>query len=145
MSPNRNSNNDNSYAGGANGGRGRGHGNQNYGRGGRARGRNDGRNHHGRCHYCRKSTEHGWNDFTLRLSHQHQDETQHANAIQASFSDESTSHEWCTTTENADSEKFQVVIGDGAERPPSNDEICKGPAWVGQGSTSNCPIQSLVE
>ena len=34
------------------------------------------------------------------------------------------SHAWCTITENADLENFEVVIGDGAERPPSNDEIC---------------------
>ena len=111
----------NSYAGGTKGGRGRGRGSHS-GRGGRGRGPNDGKNRHGRCNYCGNSTEHGWNDCPLRLSHQQQDETQHANATQVGSSDESTSHAWCTTTENADLEKFQVVIGDGAERLPSNDD-----------------------
>ena len=72
---------------------------------------------------CRNSTEHGWNDCPLRLPHQQQNETQHANAIQVSSSDEYISHAWCTTTENADSEDFQVVVGDGAEHPPRNDEM----------------------
>lgn len=36
---------------------------------------------------------------------------------------ESTSHAWYTTTENADLESFEVIIGDGAERPTSGDEI----------------------
>ena len=57
------------------------------------------------------------------LSHQQQDETQHANATQVSSSDESTSHARCTTIEDADLENFQVVVGDGAQRLPCNDSI----------------------
>ena len=47
-------------AGGTGGGRGRGRGNQARVR--RGRGRIDGQNRHGRCNYCRSSTEHGWHD-----------------------------------------------------------------------------------
>ena len=72
---NRISNYGNSYAGGANGGRERGPGNQNSGRGGRGRGRSNGKNRHGRFNHCRNSTEHCWNDCSLGLSHQQQDET----------------------------------------------------------------------
>ena len=47
----------------------------------------------------------------------------HVNAAQVSSPRECISHAWCTITENAGLENFQVVIGDGAERPPSNDEM----------------------
>ena len=116
--PNRNSNRDNSYAGGTNGGRGRGRGSHS-GRGGRGSGRNDGKNRHGRCNYCRNSTEHGWHDCPLHHSYQESDDTYHVNAAQVSSQRERISHAWCTITENAEFEKFQVVIGDGAERPPN--------------------------
>ena len=56
--------------------------NHHSGRGGCERGRNNGKNRHGRCRYCRDSTEHGWHDYHLRLSHQQSDDTQHATAAQ---------------------------------------------------------------
>ena len=48
------------------------HGNR-AGRGGRRRNRNDGKNHHGRCNYCRISTEHGLHYSPLRHSNQERD------------------------------------------------------------------------
>ena len=81
---------DKSNAGGTSGGRGRGRGNQARVR--RGRGRIDGQNRHGRCNYCRNSTEHGWYDCPLRFSHQQTDETQHAKASHVSPAEASTSH-----------------------------------------------------
>ena len=98
------------------------HGNR-AGRGGRWRNRNDGKNRHGRCNYCRNSTEHGWHGCPLRHSHQESEGTYHVSAAQVSSQRECIFHAWCSITENADLENFQVVIGDGAERPPSNDEV----------------------
>ena len=46
------------------------HSNQGSVRGGRRWGRKYGKNVHGRCSYCRNSTEHSWHDCLLRLSHQ---------------------------------------------------------------------------
>ena len=94
------------------------------GRVGRRRGRNDGKNRHGLCNYCRNPTEHGWNDRPFRLSHQQTGETHHANATQVIF------HSGIYLTRMVHDyrkrrfgESFQVVIGDGAERPPSDDEM----------------------
>ena len=96
----------------------RSHRNQAFGRGGRQRGRSDGKNH---CN----STEHGWHDRPLRPSHQQRDDTQHANAALVGATEGSVSHAWCTQvekTENADLESFQVVVGNGAECSPSRDK-----------------------
>ena len=43
------------------------------------------------------------------------DKNQHANTTHDSPAKESTSQAWCTSTEDADLENFQVVVGDGAE------------------------------
>ena len=102
--------------------RGRKHGSR-ADRGGRRRYRNDGKNRHGRCNYYRNSTEHGWHGGPLRHWHQESNDTYHVNAAQVSSQRERISHAWCSITENADFENFQVVVGDGAERPPSNDEV----------------------
>ena len=99
--------------------RSRGHGNQ--ARGGTGRGRNDGKNRHGRCNHCLNSTKHGWHDCPLRFLHQQTDETQHDTHV--SLAEASTAHAWCTTTENADLECFQVVVGDGAECSSSQDKM----------------------
>ena len=113
---------ENSYSSRPENARDRRHGNR-AGRGGRRRNRDDGKNRHGRCNYCRNSTEHGWHDCPLRHSHQESDGTYHVNAAQVSSQREFISHAWCSITENADLENFWFVIGDGAERPPSNDEV----------------------
>ena len=101
---------DSSNAGGKGGGRGKGRGNQARGRFGR--GRSDGKNRHSRRNYCRNSTEHGWHDRPLRLSHQQTDKTQHAhaNATHISSSEASTSRAWRTTSKNADLESFQLPL-----------------------------------
>ena len=136
---------ENNNTGGTGGGRGRGRGNRARGR--RGRGRNDGKDRHGRCNYYRNSTEHGWHDCPLRHSHQQRlglglglglGEKQHADTTRASPAEASTSQAWCTSTENAELENFQVVVGDGAESP-SHDEMQKDiafPAMVEIGTST---------
>ena len=98
------------------------HGNR-ASRGGRRRNRNDGNNRHGRCNYCRNFTEHGWQDCPLRHSHQKSDDTYHVNAANVSSQRGCIPHAWCTTTENADSENFQVVIGDEIHEHVTNTKV----------------------
>ena len=101
------------------------HKKQASGRGGRQRGQNNAKNRHGRCNYCRNSTEHGRHDCPIRLSHQQSDDTQHANAAPVGAAEITIFHAWCTqveTTENANLESFQVV-GNGAECSPSRDKM----------------------
>ena len=117
---------DTSNAGGTEDASERSHTNQTSGRGGRQRGRNVGKNRHGRCSYCCNSTERGWHDCPLRLSHQQSDDTQHANAVLVGATEGNMFHAWCTQvaiTENADLESVQVVVGEGAEYSPNHDQI----------------------
>ena len=88
-------------AGNAQGARGRGRGNQ-------ASGRGRGQNHKGRCRYCHNSTEHGWQNCPLRLSHETEDAKEQASAVR-----ESTSHAWFTQVQEGSSEleDFKLVVG----------------------------------
>ena len=79
--------------------------------------------------YCRTSTEHCWHDCPLRLSHQQSDDIQHANAALVGAAEGTISHAWCTqieTTENANLESFQVVVGNDAECSRSRDKMYHG-------------------
>ena len=83
----------------------------------------------GRCNYCHNSTEHCWHDCPLRLSHQQSDDIQHANAALVGAAEGTISHAWCTqieTTENANLESFQVVVGNDAECSRSRDKMYHG-------------------
>ena len=73
----------NSSTGGPEGARERVHGNR-AGRGKRRRSRNDEKNRHGRCDYCRNSTEHGCHDCPLRHSHQEKDDAYDVNVVHSS-------------------------------------------------------------
>ena len=79
----------------------------------RRRNHHDGKNRHGRCNYCQNSTEHGWHDCPLRLSHQESGGTYHVNTAQVNSQWESISHAWCTQvqaiTRKANVESFEFV------------------------------------
>ena len=72
-----------SSAGSVQGVRGRGRGNQPSGRG-RGRGQDTGQKHRGCCRYCHNSTEHGWHNCPLRLSHEAEDAKEQENVMQES-------------------------------------------------------------
>ena len=73
------------------GARTREHGNR-AGRRGRRRSLNDGKNCHGIYTYCRNSTENGWHDCPLCLSHEESDVTENVNAAQFHSQRESIDH-----------------------------------------------------
>ena len=85
---------------------GRSRGNQPSGRG-RAWGQDTGQSHKGRCRYCHNSTEHGWRNCPLRLSHEAEDAKEQANVVQDPAP--------CFTRVQADSSELQdfaIVIRD---------------------------------
>ena len=96
-----------SSAGSAQGARGGGRGNQNSG-GGRGRGQRNGQNRKGRCRYCHNSTEHGWDNCPLRLSHEAKDSEEDADE-QANISRESTTQAWFTQVHGG-LEDFEIVF-----------------------------------
>ena len=95
-----------SSAGSAQGVRGRGHDNQSSGRG-RGRGLDTGQNHRGGCKYYYNSTEHGWHNYPLGLSHEAEHAKERANVVQESAA-------WITRVQADSSElqDFALVIGD---------------------------------
>ena len=97
--------------------RGRVRGNQV--RGGRGRGNNDGKNGHGHCSYCLDFMDHGWHDCSLRHAKQLINEIKQAITAPVSPAEACSSHASCTSTENADTSIFQVIVGDGV-KPPSH-------------------------
>ena len=95
-----------SSAGSAQGVRGRSRGNKPSGRC-RGRGQDTGQNHRGRCRSCHNSTNHGWQNSPLRLSHDVVDATKQANVVQESAA-------WFTRVQVNISqlEDFAIGIGD---------------------------------
>ena len=98
-------------AGNAQGARGRGRGIQASGQG-RGRRQDNGQNHEVRCTYCHDSTEHGWHNCPLRLSHEAEDAKEQANAVQ-----ECTSHACFMQAQEGSSELegFKLVVGDSTQ------------------------------
>ena len=95
-----------SSAGSMKGIRGRGCDNLPSGRG-RGRGQDTGQNHRERCRYCANSTEHGWRNCPLRLSHEGEDAKEKGNVVQQSAA-------WFTRVQVDSSElkDFAIVVGD---------------------------------
>ena len=141
-----------SSAGRARGARGIGRGSQTSGRRSRGRGQDNGQNHQGRCRYCHNSTEHGWHNCPLRLSHEAEDQNVNgqANAVQ-----ESTSHAWCTQVQEDSNEleDFTIVVGDNTqvqntpaaaqpeERAAGDVQVQKAPGVAMQGDLTATHVQ----
>lgn len=81
--------------------------------------------------YCHNSTEHGWHDCPLRLSH----ESGNNNRERVHATEETTSHAWCTQVRevgNNDSEDSHNVIGNEAEgqmTPPEAQPEERAACW----------------
>ena len=105
--------------------------NHTSGREGRERGRNDGKSRHGRCNYCRNSTEHGGHGRLLR---NRQSDTQHANAAQVGGAAEgnTVSLAWCILEDIT----FPAMMEIGSRTPPVIQQQCSS---IQQRHTTWCP------